>query len=206
MSQIRTIIAIILTIITIFCLYYQYVKFLYFLINVAVSYDAYYLHYRHYLKYIHVFLFLLLMYSFNYYLLYLYYVNPLSVIKIIAITQTSDIYQYFTGSKCGINKIGWISQNKTYEGYIFGFIATLFTFLSIYLLLFMYAIIEINFVQAFYEITMVYFLGVISGLLSSLFKRLERIKDYSDMLGPHGGWVDRIDSIILPSFFVFLIF
>ncbi len=33
-------------------------------------------------------------------------------------SQLSDIYQYIGGSYFGKNKIGWISKNKTYEGYL----------------------------------------------------------------------------------------
>ena len=57
---------------------------------------------------------------------------------------------------------------------------------------------SLTFIGFVYEIVLIYLLGIVSGLLSSLFKRLVGIKDYSDLLGPHGGWVDRIDSIIIP--------
>jgi phosphatidate cytidylyltransferase len=204
MSLIRIIVGIILAIVASLCFYYQYINLLYALVNLAAAYDAYYMYAKLHLKPSHVFLFMLSISSLQYYLLHLYFVKPLAVIKIIAITQTSDIYQYFAGSRCGINKIGWISSNKSYEGYYFGFIATLLTFIPIYQVLSLYLIIPTTFYQATYEIFMIFWLGVASGLLSSLFKRLQGIKDYSDMLGPHGGWLDRIDSIIFPSLFAFL--
>lgn len=198
MSQIRTLIGVVLSAFVIFCFYFGYIHLLYVMVNLAAVYDAYYMYIRLSLKLGHVCFFLLFILLVHYYLWQFYLVNPLSLIKIITITQISDAYQYFAGSHCGITKIGWVSRNKSYEGYYFGFVATLATFLPIFSLLSQYSILETTIEQSVYEIVVIYWLGVASGLLSSLFKRLEGIKDYSDLLGPHGGWVDRIDSIILP--------
>ena len=120
----------------------------------------------------------------------LYTENPSKIIQISVITQVNDVLQYF----CGIlllhpHYIGWISPNKTYEGYLGGLIFTV-------LLLAWYYDPEI--------IILICIQGNIGGLLSSLCKRTVGIKDYSTLLGSHGGWLDRIDSIVIPIFWLYL--
>ena len=183
MSNFRTLIGISLTAFILVCLYFECICILYIGFNLAIKYDAGYMWFVLKTNFFATSAFLLTMELFNYLLLQLYYWNAYLVIEIIIIAQVSDVYQYIGGTKFGRNKIGWISQNKTYEGYVIGWMLTVITF---YLF------------GGFYKISAIYLLGVIGGLCSSLFKRLLCIKDYSNLLGPHGGWIDRIDSIILP--------
>jgi CDP-diglyceride synthetase len=207
----------------------------------AVLYDIYFLFYKLKIKRSTVGRIFGFMVLFNTYLLHMYHHDPFSVVTIATITQLSDVYQYIAGKHFGKNKIGWISKNKTYEGYIVGLIFTLGTFLPLHYFS-GYTVILGNFISSitcseadkvmlgdevfsmdffpsttcsfvnivgsvgsilskkgFWEIFWIYTLGIVSGLCSSYFKRIQGIKDYSDLLGPHGGWIDRIDSIILPS-------
>ena len=197
MYILRILIAISLAVYVISCLYYGYIKILYYAINLAAYYDIYFLYVKLGVKRgtaVGIFLFMIF---FNNYLMQIYNLNSYCVIKIVVITQTSDVYQFISGAYFGKNKIGWISKNKTYEGYIIGFIFTLITFMPLYY----YKNGKSCFNTSIMEIFWIYFLGIISGLCSSLFKRIQNIKDYSNLLGPHGGWIDRIDSIILPSLF-----
>lgn len=131
------------------------------------------------------------MYAINAWLYYLYMHDKFIVISIVAITQMSDIYQYIVGYYIGRTRIGWISRNKTYEGYVGGLVLTFLTFCYFYSLEY---ILEI------------YLLGIAGGLLSSTFKRNIGIKDYSNLLGPHGGWIDRTDSIVLPAIFAMMLY
>lgn len=130
-----------------------------------------------------------------FFILYVHFISasvwikrPDTFIKIVSITQLSDIYQFFVGYLAGNHRIGWISRNKTYEGYFGGLILTVVTFLPFYNAM---------------EITLIYTWGIIGGLISSLVKRALNIKDYSNFLGPHGGWIDRTDSIILPMIIMY---
>lgn len=119
----------------------------------------------------------------------LYRIDKSLVIMIGVVTQVNDVLQYLTGTSAPHpHYIGWISPKKTYEGYIYGLLSTLL------LLMFWYPISSI---------IIICLLGNLGGLLSSLVKRILRIKDYSQLLGSHGGWLDRIDSIILPTFYYF---
>ncbi|XWV26844.1 phosphatidate cytidylyltransferase [Tupanvirus soda lake] len=187
----RTLIGFGLAIVVMLCMYFECVYILYVGVNLATLYDVIYMLCKHGINVPVVFIFFSLMALVNYYLLSLYYVNPFMVVKIITITQLSDVYQYIAGTRFGRCKIGWISKNKTYEGYVVGWLMTVITFI-----LFL----------SFYEISIIYVLGVLGGLISSFFKRIIGIKDYSDLLGPHGGWVDRIDSIVLPSIICYFAF
>jgi len=134
---------------------------------------------------------------------------PEKVVILVTIAQLSDIFQYFIGkiSKCiGIARpIGWISPKKTMEGYLFTLLFLPMCYNRV-----------INFTyneeQPFiwikehgdtlfvYEVILY---GMIGGLISSLFKRITCIKDYSTLLGPHGGWIDRIDSIYFSVILLF---
>lgn len=196
----RTLIGISLAGVVLICLYFGWVGILYIGINLAVGYDVIYMQYKQQTNLFITSIFFLVMELHNYLLLQFYYRNAHLLIKIITIAQVSDVYQYLAGTRLGRNKIGWISKNKTYEGYVIGWLLTMATYESILWIQFLTGHIKtLNMSKGFYDVSMIYLLSVVSGLCSSLFKRMIDIKDYSDLLGPHGGWIDRIDSIILPS-------
>ena len=166
------------------CIYFSFIVELLIAINLASLYDAYNLVSLH----PNIALIItLIMPIFNFYMFYSYQYNQEFVMKVILITQLSDIYQYLFGTFWGRHKIGYISKNKTYEGFLLGFIFTILTFIWLYPLI---------------DIILIYFCGILSGLCSSYIKRKLEIKDYSNLLGSHGGWIDRIDSIIIPMLFL----
>jgi phosphatidate cytidylyltransferase len=104
------------------------------------------------------------------------------IVNIIIIVITSDIFQELSGKLFGKTKIGWISPNKSIEGYIGGYIG----------ILSYYFIAKPNFIF----INTIYMLGIMGDLYFSYIKRILQIKDYSDILLSHGGMLDRIDSVI----------
>ena len=83
----------------------------------------------------------------------------------------------------GKNKIGWISPNKTYEGYIGGYIG----------ILIIYFIKSYNFI----DLNLIYFFGIFGDLFFSYIKRKIGIKDYSEILLSHGGVLDRLDAFFI---------
>lgn len=110
------------------------------------------------------------------------------ILLILSMIIVSDVFQEFSGRLFGKNKIGWISPNKTYEGYIGGYIGML-------LFYFIYNHISkkpMNFVF----INIIYVAGIVGDLFFSLIKRNYNIKDYSNLLLSHGGVLDRLDSFI----------
>lgn len=173
-----------LAIFAIACFCFQYINILFLVSLIASINDAYYMISKDVNFFIVISLSTIIM-LFHEAMLMLYRTDPWTVVGLILITQTSDIYQYIIGTKFGVNKIGWVSKEKTYEGYIGGFGLTLLTF---------------GWYYGYSNTAIIYLGGIIGGLLSSLLKRTIGIKDYSNALGEHGGWLDRIDSIIIPCF------
>ena len=121
-------------------------------------------------------------------IIYVYTYNPTQVLMMIAVTQTSDVLQYLIGSHFGRNYIGYISPKKTLEGY-FGSLICLYVFALL---------IPRS------TITVYWALGSLGGLVFSWIKRKLNIKDYSNLLGPHGGWIDRTDSLYLTIWYLLL--
>lgn len=103
---------------------------------------------------------------------------------VLATVTISDILQYYNGRYLGKIKIGFPSPNKTLEGYIIGSLTSIL--LSSYIF---------N-VGAAYSGKIVLY-GIIGDLTVSLFKRGLCIKDISNILGPHGGYLDRVDGIYM---------
>lgn len=204
----RIYIAVSITLLVTACLYLKCLIFLFMLFNLAITYDVWYMVHISNVNKIISLIFYLSMCAFNTYLLLIYNMEPFFLLQIAFVTQVSDIYQYIAGQHWGKNKIGWISKNKSYEGYIVGYLFTIITFVPILISLDYYLffghldLFSSVLIKKFVKCTVIYILGIIGGLLSSFFKRMTNIKDYSDLLGAHGGWTDRIDSIILPMLLI----
>lgn len=129
-----------------------------------------------------------------------YQISPNRVILMIAVTQISDILQFISGKIFGRHHIGWVSPKKTYEGYITAFVIleTVAVIMD-----FIYPSICGSYGCAV-DILMMCLLGALGGIFFSITKRYIQIKDWSLLLGPHGGFLDRTDSLYLPAFYVYL--
>ena len=109
--------------------------------------------------------------------------NVRELIFVLIIVIISDVFQEFSGKYFGKNKIGWISPNKTYEGYIGGYIG----------ILIIYFIKNYNFV----DLNLIYIFGILGDLFFSYIKRKIGVKDYSEILLSHGGVLDRLDAFFI---------
>jgi phosphatidate cytidylyltransferase len=98
------------------------------------------------------------------------------------------VIQYLCGKFFGNYQLTSITT-KTLEGYLGGSIITPFLFYS-----FPTYCMKLNLI------------GMLGGLISSSIKRKIGIKHWSNLLGPHGGINDRLDSIILPILIWFIFF
>ena len=108
--------------------------------------------------------------------------DPEEALRLVLFVAMSDVVQYLSGFLLGGGKVGiWPSPNKTVAGYasLLGWAIT------------GYFITGIGLRKAFWWIVG----GVGGDLFVSACKRLLNIKDSGNMLGSHGGWFDRVDSI-----------
>lgn len=131
-----------------------------------------------------------------------------------ASAMLADTIAYYAGSAIKGPKIfPKISPNKTYSGSIIGLVGGVAGALIIYAM-FEYANIPVNAPIKFSDVLpnpilfyslMGLAIGVVSeigDLFASRVKRELEIKDFSNLLGSHGGLMDRLDSIIFAVLFV----
>lgn len=122
------------------------------------------------------------------------------VVFVVALAQLSDVLQYAVGKHFGKMKIGWPSPNKTWEGYVGG--------LAVLCLIWpvfwpnLARLLDVSSDYAYRDVLTTYGLSCLSSLLFSSGKRFLGWKDWSSLLGEHGGFLDRFDSIFLPLFYL----
>ncbi len=117
-------------------------------------------------------------------------------------TFGSDTAAYFAGRALGKHKLApAISPGKTWEGTIAGFlgaiiIALLFTLPTPLQL-------PIGYGRAVILGVLISFFGQLGDLAESLLKRNAGVKDSGKWLAGHGGFLDRMDSIVLAGVVVY---
>ena len=120
--------------------------------------------------------------------------NKLFLIFLLAVVMVTDICGYFVGKFLGGPKVSQVlSPNKTWSGLVGGWVgAIIVAILGSYL---------------FDSILFAVLIGVSLSLFSqagdfleSYLKRRAKVKDSSQWLPGHGGFLDRFDSVIGASF------
>ena len=120
---------------------------------------------------------------------------------LLLIVWATDIAAYEVGRRIGRTKLApTISPNKTVEGFIAGLLGGLLIGL-IYGLCFMKA----GFVASLLIPLFISLLGQLGDLLESKVKRLAGVKDSGRLFPGHGGVLDRFDSLLLTSPFMYLL-
>ena len=128
--------------------------------------------------------------------------NPFPILLIFILIWISDTMSYFFGSYFGNTKMGIkVSPNKTWEGFIGGFICSL-----------IFSIVSFSYIQEIYPFWKTISLGIlipIFGLIGDIYqsklKRMAGVKDSGRILPGHGGIFDRLDSAMGVSYVSFLI-
>lgn len=123
------------------------------------------------------------------------------MIFILLLTWLSDIGGYVFGKFIGGKKIKIISPNKTYSGFVGSFLFVQFFGYytkSLSISLAYETVLNFNFLLI---CTLVVILG---DMLFSYFKRRCDVKDFSNFLPGHGGFLDRIDGLILLTIFIYI--
>jgi phosphatidate cytidylyltransferase len=128
--------------------------------------------------------------------------NPSFYIPIILIASIwiNDTMAYIVGSFVGKTPFSKISPKKTWEGTVGGAILCVITvtLAGYYLLKFknLPSLIVISAIAAV--------IGTAGDLLESKLKRMANVKDSGQLMPGHGGFLDRFDSLILATPFVWL--
>jgi phosphatidate cytidylyltransferase len=122
------------------------------------------------------------------------------MLGIFILIWINDTFAYLIGKKFGKNKLfERISPKKTIEGFAGGFIFALiggFIISNYFTNLKPINWIVIALIASIF--------GSIGDLIESMFKRNAKIKDSSNLIPGHGGFLDRLDSIIFATPFIFI--
>ena len=186
----------------IFFLYNHYYS-IFFLILIIIFASFYEIYKNVNQKFLSIFLYLLI-FLFSYSLIELRgfkIENFIELCWLLSIIWLSDIGGYIVGKLLGGKKLTKFSPKKTISGLIGSVIFSQFSIL-----------IPIYFIQA-YKINLSYFLlqivicliTVFGDIFFSYIKRINNIKDYSQIIPGHGGILDRIDGMIFAviAYFIF---
>jgi len=122
------------------------------------------------------------------------------IIVACATTWGNDTFAYFGGRFYGKTPLfSRVSAKKTWEGFFFGALGSI---LSIFIL---YAIFPLSWIKAsllsfsdcFFIAVPAIVLAPLGDLIESRFKRVYLVKDSSQILPGHGGFLDRIDGLLV---------
>ncbi len=128
-----------------------------------------------------------------------------TIFFLLAVIFLGDTGAYLTGKLLGRRKLVPIaSPKKTWEGALGGLVFGILGGLIIHLTI----LKEITLWMAILTGAAVHVVAQFSDPLESLFKRAAGVKDSSNALPGHGGFLDRMDSLILatPFFYYFVNF
>jgi|AntAceMinimDraft_16_1070373.scaffolds.fasta_scaffold03360_4 phosphatidate cytidylyltransferase len=121
------------------------------------------------------------------------------ILGFFLLVWTNDTAAYILGSKFGKHKLfEKISPKKTWEGFIGG---AVFSFILAYAISLYFG--EFCLIQWLIIDFIIIVAGIFGDLTESLFKRNLNCKDSGKILPGHGGILDRFDSVLLASPFVF---
>jgi phosphatidate cytidylyltransferase len=132
-----------------------------------------------------------------------YYQNANLYIPLLIIVSVwvNDTMAYLVGSMIGRHPLSSISPNKTWEGTIGGIIlAVLLVSKST-----QYFLPDLSVSFVFMVCLIAAIAGNYGDLMESKLKRMAGVKDSGAMMPGHGGFLDRFDSILLATPFVWLL-
>jgi len=116
----------------------------------------------------------------------------------VLVVQISDVLQYIFGKTLGRHRIApGVSPNKTWEGFWGGTLAASGIGAALW------SVTPFTAIEAAGMAFVINLLGFGGGLTMSAIKRDRGVKDFGNMIGGHGGMLDRLDSLCFsaPVFF-----
>lgn len=148
--------------------------------------------------------------------------NAIGLALVFAVSTLTDTFAYFVGGLFGKHKLcPDISPKKTVEGAIGGVFGGILGAALVFFLFDFFHVFGKQFGLTYeglglstFNVVLTYVLTGLVGsvatqigdLLASMVKRYCGIKDYSRILGEHGGIIDRLDGIMFNSVFVSFVF
>jgi len=124
--------------------------------------------------------------------------NVMLIAYLIFVVQLSDVMQYVWGKLVGRTKIApTLSPSKTWEGFIGGALTAIAVGTSLWWMT------PFSIMQAAGMCVILTLMGFFGGLVMSAIKRDRGVKDWGHLIAGHGGFIDRLDSVIFaaPIFF-----
>jgi phosphatidate cytidylyltransferase len=123
---------------------------------------------------------------------------PILPILIILAIWINDTMAYIIGSIAGKTPLSKISPKKTWEGTSGGI------FFSVIIMTFIGKSLLLTLEDSAIIATITAITGTFGDLLESKLKRLAGVKDSGSLMPGHGGFLDRFDSLLLATPFVWL--
>jgi phosphatidate cytidylyltransferase len=120
-------------------------------------------------------------------------------VVLIASIWINDTMAYITGSLFGRTPLSSISPNKTWEGTIGGVILSVMVVSYGGNGLFDLPLRPLIFISLIASV-----IGTLGDLLESKLKRMAGVKDSGQMMPGHGGFLDRFDSLLLATPYVWI--
>jgi phosphatidate cytidylyltransferase len=124
--------------------------------------------------------------------------NVILIAYLIFVVQLSDVMQYVWGKLVGRTKIApTLSPSKTWEGFVGGALTASAVGTSLWWMT------PFSMLQAAGICLLLTLMGFFGGLVMSAIKRDRGVKDWGHLIAGHGGFIDRLDSVIFaaPIFF-----
>ncbi|MFY7965126.1 MAG: phosphatidate cytidylyltransferase [Chitinophagaceae bacterium] len=121
-------------------------------------------------------------------------------IILIASIWINDTMAYIVGSLIGKTPLTKISPKKTWEGTVGGAILAIVVVSILYNLF----VDKNNTIKVIGIAAIAAIIGTLGDLLESKLKRLANVKDSGSFMPGHGGFLDRFDSLLLATPFVWL--
>lgn len=124
--------------------------------------------------------------------------NVILIAYLIFVVQLSDVMQYVWGKLVGRTKVApSLSPSKTWEGLIGGALTATAVGTALWWMT------PFSPLEAAGMCLLVTMMGFFGGLVMSAIKRDRGIKDWGHLIAGHGGFLDRLDSVIFaaPIFF-----
>lgn len=124
--------------------------------------------------------------------------NLFLIFFLIVVVQSSDVLQYVWGKLLGQRKIAPnLSPSKTLEGLLGGTLSASLLGAALFW------ITPFSVLQAFALSLVITLMGFFGGLVMSAIKRDRGVKDWGHLIAGHGGFIDRLDSVIFSAPFFF---